>query len=126
MKKSKIKNRQPKPKLINEQNADKNSVSPAIAKPNVIGSQSPPMSLDDAISELSVKGKIVSLNDWVNFIMSCLKNVKGFYEWFDEKYKRKEFSIVAKVGDGFYIDLTQIRELYSLMSSNAKLVNPPS
>jgi hypothetical protein len=58
--------------------------------------------------------------------MYCLKNTKGFYEWFDKTYKGKEFSIVAKIGNGFYIDMAQIRELYSLMSSNAKLVSPPS
>jgi len=51
MSKSKIKKRLPKPQPKNEQKADGTSVRPAIAKPLVIGSQSPPMSLDGAIKE---------------------------------------------------------------------------
>lgn len=110
------KNVQPEQKLNNEPNADKKQVSPAIGNTNVIGSQSPPMLLDDAIVALSIKENYTDLKTFLDFIMSCLKNVKGFYEWFDEKYKSKEFSIVAKIGDGFYVDLGQIRELYSLMN----------
>lgn len=93
---------------------------------NVIGGQSPPMSLNEAKEKLVVKSNELDFKGFIDFIMSCLKDVNGFLEWFDKKYKSKEFSIVARVGDGFYVDLGQIRVLYSLMSSNNKVVSPPS
>ncbi len=85
--------------------------SPNNSNTNVIGSQSPPMCLDDAISELSVRAKEGNMELWLNFIMKCLKNVEGFYEWFGQNHKSKEFSIVAKIGDGFYVDISQVRAL---------------
>lgn len=120
------KNVQPEQKLNNEPNADKKQVSPAIGNTNVIGSQSPPMLLDDAIAALSSKETIVDLKTFLDFIIFCSKNVDGFYEWFGEKYKSKDFSIVGRIEDFFYVDLGQIRVLYSLMSSNNKVVSPPS
>jgi len=92
----------------------------------VIGSQSPPMLLDDAISALSVKENYVDLKTFLDLIMHCLKNVQGFYEWLDKQNKSKENSVAVRLKEGFYINLTQIRELYSDISSNAKLVSPPS
>ena len=84
------------------------------------------MSLDDAIVALGVKENYVDLKTFLDFIMSCLKNVNGFYEWLEKQNKNKEHSVAVRMKEGFYIDLTQIRELYSDMSSNAKLVSPPS
>ena len=126
MKKSKIEKRLPEPKHSKEKKADKTSVSPAIAKPNVICSQSKLYPFKTENEFLISKSKSMGLKQWVSLATSLFKNADGFYKWFDEKYKNKEFSIVAKVGNGFYIDLSQMRELYSLMSSNAKLVSPPS
>jgi hypothetical protein len=76
--------------------------------------------------KLQEKSNLLSFEDWLHFVMSCAKNVKSFYEWFDETYKSKRFSIVAKVGNGFYFDESQMRDLYLLMSSNPKVVIPPS
>ena len=80
--------------------------------PPVIGSQSPPMSLDDAIIALGVKENYADLNIFLGFIMFCLKNVNGFYEWFNKTYKRESFCISVKIEGGFYLDLYQVRELF--------------
>jgi len=55
MSKSKIEKRLPEPQPNKEQKADGTSVRPAIAKPNVIGSQSPPK-LFTAIDLLNAVG----------------------------------------------------------------------
>ena len=92
------------------------SVRPTIGKPNVICSQSLTMSLSEAKKQLLVKPKNMCFDSFTDFIMSCIKDVNGFYEWFDKKYKSKDFSICVKVGEGFYLDLTQIRNLYFKLS----------
>lgn len=74
-----------------------------------------PISLDDAIVALGIKENYVDLKTFLDFIMSCLKNVNGFYEWFEKQNKNKEHSVAVRIKGGFYIDLTQIRELYSDM-----------
>ena len=93
------------------------SVRPAIAKPTVICSQSKlyPFKIENEF--LISKSKTTELKQWLNLAMVLFQNVDIFYKWFDEKYKNKEFSIVAKVGNGFYVDLSQMRELHLLMSS---------
>jgi hypothetical protein len=90
-------------------------------KNNVVGSQSTPMSLKSAISELVIKGKSDTIKVFLNFIQKCLTDVKGFYNWFNKKFSntKDNYSIVVKVKDFFVIDLSQIRVLYSLMSSKA-------
>ena len=115
MNKSKIEKRPLEPLPGNEQKADGLPSSPAIANTHVIGSQCPQMSLDDAISELSVKAKEVTMELWLAFLMKSLKSVDGFYEWFDKTYKSNFFSIVAKLGDGFYVDLAQLRSVFNKM-----------
>jgi hypothetical protein len=109
------------------------------AKPNVICSQSKSVyrkpqglikvknnpsivALEDAISQLSVKANSLCFDDWVHFVVECVKNVKSFYEHFDKKYKSKSFSIVVKIDNGFYFDNSQLRDLYKLMSLSVKPV----
>jgi hypothetical protein len=77
-------------------NADKLHVSQHSRKPNVIGSQSPLMSLDDAIVALSVKENYTDLKTFLDFIMSCLKNVNGFYEWFEKQNKIKNIRLLSE------------------------------
>ena len=100
--------------------------SPTIGNANVIGSQCPPMTLDDAIVALGVKENYIDLKTFFDFIMSCLKNVEGFYEWFTKTHTIRNTTIVYKLNPGFCIDLGQIRELYSSMSSSVKLTLSPS
>ena len=148
MRKSKIEKRPPEPQQSKEQKPIGLPSSPAFAKPNVICSQSkvespfikhrsvgatiinnnfkPYLNLEDAKLDLGFKAQTLDLKSWILFIVECSQNVKGFYEWFDETYKRKDFSIVVKVGTGFYIDSSQMRVLYSSMSSKPNLFIPPS
>lgn len=44
--------------------------------------------------------------------MYCLKKVTGFYEWFEKQNRNKEHSVAVRMNEGFYIGLTQLRELY--------------
>ena len=112
MSKSKIEKRLPEPQPKKEQKADGTSVRPAIAKPNVICSQSPPMNLSEAKKQLLVKSKNMLFDRFVDFILSSCKSVKGFYEWFNKKYKTKGFQPCVKVGEGFYIDISEMRNIY--------------
>lgn len=96
-------------------------------KPHVVGSQCTQMSLDNAIVALGYKENTVNLRTFSFFILHCLKNVVGFYEWFGSAYERDSLPIVMRNGKGFIIDLSQIRSLYaSISSSNEKLsLSPP-
>ena len=78
---------------------------------NTTGSQIPPMSLEDAITELTTRSKDANMELWLSFIIRCLNEVEGFYDWFDKTYKRESFSIVIKIEGGIYVDLSQIRML---------------
>lgn len=120
------KKRQAGTKAQQRKNAEVTTSSHTIGKPNVICSQSGLYSFKIENEFLILKSKGMDLKNWLNLSMVLFQTVDNFYKWFDEKYKSKEFSIVAKVGTGFYVDISQMRELYSLMSSKPKLVNPPS
>jgi len=126
MKKSKIEKRLPEPQHSKEQKADGTSVSPAIAKPNVICSQNKIYPFKSENEILIKNASSCDFDKWVKFAMGLFKNVKNFHKWFDETYKSKDFSIVVKVGTGFYIDSSQMRVLYSSILSKPKVVIPPS
>lgn len=129
MSKSKIEKRLPEPQHSKEQKADGTSVRPAIAKPNVICSQNNQLSttLSEA-KELFINAKNLSFDEWFLVFRMHLRDIKGFYEWVVKTYsiKQNDFVIVKKNGKGFVIDVRQIRDLYSSMLSNPKLVSPPS
>ena len=96
-------------------------------KPHVVGSQCTQMSLDNAIVALGYKENTVNLRTFSFFILHCLKNVVGFYEWIISTNNPKYLKIAGKIsGGGFYMDLRQIRELYSSISSNIKDSISPS
>lgn len=67
--------------------------------------------------DLKVKAKESSFGDFHKYVVEKLKNTEGFYEWFDEQYKSKDFSISAKIGDGFYIDLSLLRKCYNSLKN---------
>lgn len=113
---------QPEQKLNSEQKADDKQVSPAIGNAHVIGGQV----LNEYSVILKKKAESVGLDEFLKFIMSCMENEDWFCDWFDMKYRiDKETNISKKIdGGGFYLDVLQIRALYSLMSSNANCVIP--
>lgn len=77
----------------------------------VIGSQSPPMSLNDAISLFKANMRMSELKGVLDFVINASKNVHGFSDWLNNEFKSKEFLIVSKHDNGIYIDLAQIRKL---------------
>jgi hypothetical protein len=74
-----------------------------------------PISLDDAISRFNSLSDITDLSSFLHFIMNCLKNVNGFYEWFSKTHSKGQFQITVRNEKGFNTDLSQIRELYASM-----------
>ena len=101
---------QPEQKLNSEKKAD--DVSPVIANTNVIGSQSPPMCLDEAILTFNAKVKLKDLKGVLDLVVYAVRNVDGFTEWLNSKSKSEDFKIVSKAGDGRYFDLSQLREFF--------------
>jgi hypothetical protein len=128
---------QPEQKPNNEPLPIDSTSSPNCTKPNVICSQNdkPILFSCQTVQEkneykntLTVKAKELKIKYWLNFVMDCLKNVDGFYEWFTNEYKnnKKQHSICFKIECWFYFDMAQIRELYLLMSSKPILTQSPS
>jgi hypothetical protein len=72
----------------------------------------------DVVGTLKIKAVNGSFEDFVHYVQTCLQRVDGFYQWFDKKYKSKDFSIVAKIGEGFYIDLSLLRKCYNLLKND--------
>ena len=126
MDKKKIRERLPEPKPIGKPLSIVTSSSPANAKPNVVCSQSVRFNkkLHQNLSMVCRDNDIVK---FMNYIIEKSNKTKGFYQLLNCQYKSNGIKIVVKIkSGGLYFDLTQIRDLYSLMSSNPKVVIPPS